>query len=666
MANPLNKLSQFWQELKRRNVVRVITVYAASAFAVLELVDILAPSLGLPGWTLNLVLILLCVGFVIAVIVSWVYDFHPLGGIVKTEPAEKRSPGDLPRFSNSWKIASYISFAVIVGLIVLTIVERAGRTGTGQVLDKSIAVLPFKSLSGDPEKQYQADGVMDAILLNLSRIEDLRVLSRTSVEKYRITDKTATEICQELGVGYVLEGSFRTDGDQARLIVQLIRSGKEDHVWADQFDREWKNHFAVESEVAQSIARELQAVITPEEIQRIEKIPTTSLTADDFYQQGRAQLSKFDFSHADQELLNNAGNLFRKALEYDSTFALAYAGLAHVYGNKHYWNEIYSGFKWDSLLILADKALQFDPQLSEAYFIRGRYFLYINPERAIREFDRAISYDPNNWRAYMGKMQIYGNEELLLAIQNGIKAVSLNRGGAELPVLLRSLGSQFHVAGFPEKASEYYEDALELDGDSADYFNNMSAIESSLGNFSQMVDYAKAAYAHDSLNTDILIRILEGYQRIGKFEESLAYSNKLLKLIKNSPGTRVIPVPQRIAYAFDKTGDHDSADYYFQKQIDYSEEAIKSINGTLLFNSYYDRACVYAYQGKEEQAMGDLRMFNRMEKIPLWWVSLINTDPLLDNLRDIPEFRQIVRDLEAKYQAEHERVRQWLEENDML
>ena len=666
MPSHNNGLPRFWQELKRRNVIRVISVYVATAFVILEAVDIIFPRFGFPDWTITFVFSLLVIGFIVSVIISWIYDFHPLGGIVKTEPAKRTSKVEVPRFSNSWKIASYISFAVIVGLIVLNIVERPGRTGTGQVLDKSIAVLPFKSLSEDPEKQYQADGVMDAILLNLSRIEDLRVLARTSVEKYRITNKTATEICQELGVGYVLEGSFRTDGDQARLIVQLISSGKEDHVWADQFDREWKDHFAVESEVARSIARELQAVITPEEIKRIEKIPTTSLTADDFYQQGRAEISKFDLRHPDQELLNTAENLFRKALEYDSTFALAYIGLGNIYWNKHYWEESYSGRNWDSILILADKALQYDPQLAEAYVIRGRHYLYINPERAVREFDRAIQYNPNSWQAYVGKMNVYVNEELLLAIQNGIEAVSLKGGGAELPDLLRALGSQFHIAGFPEKASAYYANALKLDGDSAKYYNDMSNIESSLGNFMQMAEYAKKAYAHDSLNQDILIRILEGYQRIGKFEESLVYCNKLVKLMNNLSGTPVIPLPHRIAYSFDKTGDHDSAEFYFQKQIEYSDEAIKSMNGTIVFNNYYDRAGVYAYQGKEEQAMEDLRMFNRMEKIPLWWVSLIKTDPLLDNLRDEPEFQQIVRDMEAKYQAEHERVRQWLEENDML
>jgi len=204
-----NKLSQFWQELRRRKVIRVITVYAASAFVILELVDILAPSLWLPQWTLNFVLILLLVGFVITVIVSWIYDIHPEEGFVKTQPAHKVKGEDIQKSSNSWKIASYISFAVIVGLIVLNVIPRTGREKVSQVREKSIAVLPFESLSDDKNLQYQADGIMDAILLHLSKIEDLRVMGRTSVEQYRETKKTVSEICVEMDVGYVLEGSFQ-------------------------------------------------------------------------------------------------------------------------------------------------------------------------------------------------------------------------------------------------------------------------------------------------------------------------------------------------------------------------------------------------------------------------------------------------------------------------
>jgi hypothetical protein len=146
-----NKISQFWQELKRRKVLRVITVYAAVAFVILQLVEILGPSLRLPEWTMNFILVLLIVGFIITVIVSWIYDIHPKGGIVKTEPADKIEKSDIPKNSNSWKIASYIGFVVIVGLMVLNIIPRTGKK---EILDKSIAVLPFHNDSPDEEKMY--------------------------------------------------------------------------------------------------------------------------------------------------------------------------------------------------------------------------------------------------------------------------------------------------------------------------------------------------------------------------------------------------------------------------------------------------------------------------------------------------------------------------------
>jgi len=211
----LNKLSQFWQELKRRKVVRVITEYAASAFVILELVSIIVEPLKLPEWFLPMVIVLLCIGFIIAIILSWIFDIKPEGGIVKTDTATSEEIHASPPSSKGWKIVSYVSFVVIIALLILNVIPRSNRVKDISILDKSIAVLPFKSLSDDPEKQYLADGAMDAILLHLSKIEDLRVMSRTSVEQYRKTEKTATEICLELDVGFVLEGSFRKYGDQA-------------------------------------------------------------------------------------------------------------------------------------------------------------------------------------------------------------------------------------------------------------------------------------------------------------------------------------------------------------------------------------------------------------------------------------------------------------------
>ena len=317
----------------------MITVYAASAFVILELVDILAPSLRLPDWTLNLVLLLLCVGFVIAVILSWIYDVQPEGGIVKTEPAHKVKAEDVPQSSNSWKIASYISFVVIVGLIILNIVPRGKQSEEIRILDKSIAVLPFINDSPDEENAYFINGTMEAILDNLCKIEDIRVVGRTSVEQYRNAPKPIPVIADEMNVSYILEGSGQKDGNKVRLTLQLIDGINDQHLWSSPYIREIEmgQIFDLQSEIAQLVASEIEAIITPEEKQRIEIVPTTNLTAHDFYQRGREEYMHYWLDNDNRSALERAEELYYDALDYDSTFALAYTGLAYVYWDKHYW-----------------------------------------------------------------------------------------------------------------------------------------------------------------------------------------------------------------------------------------------------------------------------------------------------------------------------------------
>ncbi len=394
-----NKLSHFWKELKRRKVTRVITVYAAASFVILQLVEILAPSLRLPEWTMNLILVLLIVGFIIAVILSWIYDVHPEEGIVKTEPAHKVKEEDKTSTSNSWKIASYISFVVIVALVVLNIIPLNNQQEDTVIIDKSIAVLPFVSLSDDPEKQYLADGVMDAILLHLSKIEDLRVMSRTSVEQYRVTEKKATEICQELDVAFVLEGSFRKYGDQARLIVQLIQSGKEDHAWANQYDREWKDIFTVESEVARSIAQELRAVITVNENGLIEKKHTENLDAYDYYLLGQ-HYSKNSFKDDD---MWKTIDYYQQAIALDSAYALAYSGIAGIYLSLVSKAIISPIEGYPKAKAYAMKALELNQDLENAHYQLGT--VYQNYEydftAAESEYIQALDINPNSHKAHL-------------------------------------------------------------------------------------------------------------------------------------------------------------------------------------------------------------------------------------------------------------------------
>jgi len=464
-----NKLSRFWQELKRRNVVRVITVYAGAAFVIIELINNITEPLRLPEWTPTLVIVLLAIGFPVVIIFSWIYDVRPEGGIVKTEPAHEVNAEELPKSSNSWKIASYISFVVIVGLIILNIVPRANNRKN---LDKSIAVLPFRNDSPEQTEMYFIDGTMESILDNLCKIKDLRVVSRTSVEQYRNNPKPLTTVGEEMNVSYVIEGSGLKHGDNIRLTIQLIDAKHDQHIWSNTYNRKTKEIFELQSEIAQLVAAEIEAIMTPEEKQLIEKMPTTNLTAYDLYQRGREEHNQYWLDNDNRTSLDRAEELYHDALDYDSTFALAYTGLAYVYWDKHYWEFYFSESFLDSVLILADIALSFDPQLSDAYTVRGDYYREKGQdEQAISEYENAIKLNPNDWMAYFGIGYSYRiNFDLVNTIDNFHKATNLNRGPF-FPNLLINLGDAYSWAGFHEKLRSYAHEAYLLDGDSIRYFN---------------------------------------------------------------------------------------------------------------------------------------------------------------------------------------------------
>jgi len=667
MPDSPNKLSQFWQELIRRKVVRVITVYAAAAFVILELVDIITEPFGLPDWTLKLVVVLLSVGLIVSIILSWIYDIKPEGGLEKTPPTHALKEDDKPVSSNSWKIASYISFVVIVGLIVLNIIPRANRSHEASNLDKSIAVLPFRNDSPDEGKMYFINGTMEAILDNLCKIEDLRVPGRTSVEQYRDNPKPIPTVAEELNVSYILEGSGHRDGSNVRLIVQLLDGRKDQHIWSKTYDADIEEIFSMQSEIAQLVAREIEAIITPEEKQLIEKVYTANLTAHDFYLRGREEYYQYLSDQENREALGRAEERYNEALEYDSAFALAYTGLAQVYWSKQFSQTYFSEEFLDSVLILADIALTYDNQLSEAYTIKGQYYNQIGQrKRAIGEFDKAIKLNPNDWMAYWQKAIFYTNDDFIKAIDNALKAASLNRG-PRLPEILDRLGYAYHMAGFFEKSIHYAQEVLNLNNDSVKYYLALSLVEAHTANRKKALEYVVKAYNVDSTDTKAIFRVAETYAGRDQFEESLRYFNKWTDRLE-ALGNLDLNNLHRIGYLYFNTGNQEMADYYFDKQVEYCVGAIELDRPyARRFYAYYDLAAVYAFRGETEKAFENLWIFNKKERMPFWAVDNIKeSDPLFDKIRDEPEFQQIVRDVEAKYQAEHERVKKWLEENDML
>jgi TolB-like protein/AraC-like DNA-binding protein/Tfp pilus assembly protein PilF len=389
----------------------------------------------------------------------------------------------IPKKRNRTKIL--IGIVVILVILVPSAYFLIKGIEKENIKDKSIAVLPFKYLSNDTLNQYLADGMMDAILMNLSKIKDLRVISRTSVEQYRKSDKTAATIGREQDVAYLLEGSFQKEQNQIRLIVQLIRVKDEHHVWSDNYDRRWDDIFTVQSDVAEKVADELQAAITPDEKQLIRKVPTINLTAYDFYQKGNEEYNKFIIEgNSDFSKIRNAEKYFLKALELDSTLALAYSGLAMTYYFKNRGNNFFSEDYLDSMLMLANKALSLDDQTGEAIRIRGNYFYETGkPEKAKQEYIKVLRLNPNDWRAYTNLGIIYKSlDDYVSSISNLHEAIMRNRG-PELCYILNSLGVAYQNTGFIDKAKQCYEEKLALNNDSVEYGFHNVWLEYEIGNY---------------------------------------------------------------------------------------------------------------------------------------------------------------------------------------
>ena len=395
MPKSSNKITQFWQELKRRKVVRRNMVYAATGFVIFEFVSNLAVPFGLPDWTLKLVFIILCIGFVFSIILSWFYDITPDGlERLKFIKQAKDVPPEKPSRLIAWKIATYISAVIIVGFIIFNIAIGPNRPEYLADLEKSIAVLPFENMSVDEEYSHMGDAITDEIILELQKIKEFdRVLSRTSTMQYKDNRPTIPEIADKLGVNYIIEGSIQRHKEDVSIRVQVIRAAHEDHVWADEYNGKWEDIFSIQDEMAFKVANELRTVLSPEEIEQIDKQPTDNIEAYDLYLRGR-----YFWNKRTKEDLNKSIEFFEQAIEKDTNYALAYAGLADTYVLLAFYEwylpqqEAYLKGKEFAL-----EALEIDNTLAEAYASLGfvKLFHEWDWNGALKDFKRAVQLNPD-------------------------------------------------------------------------------------------------------------------------------------------------------------------------------------------------------------------------------------------------------------------------------
>ena len=659
-----NKLSQFWQELKRRNVTRVLAVYVAAAFMLLELLDMTSEPFGLPDWTVKIGFFILFAGLIVTLIISWIYDIHPERGVVKTKPAQSIKEEDIPESYNRWKIASYVSFAIILGLIVLNIIPRAGGYGK---IDNSIAVLPFHNESSDKENTYFINGTMESILDNLCKIEDLRVVSRNSVEQYRQNPKTTPVVAEEMNVSYILEGSGQKIGNRILLTVQLIEGIQDRHLWSRQYDRniqKVEDLIDLQVEIAKLVAAEINAVITPQEKEIIEIVPTESLAAYDYFQQGNEEFWKYINDRSDFVSLEKARGLYNKALDFDSTFAKAYIGLAMIYRAKQPYDEYANENYLDSLLIYADKALKFDDQLGVAYRMKGLYFIQTYQlGEAVQALNVALDIDPNDFSAYMELGRLFSEflHDPVQSLRNYHKALLLYHG-EDLSSLLENLGYEYANMGFPEKAREFFGQAFDLHGDSLMLYYYQSMLLRENNDFSATRDLLYKGYELDSNSLYMIWDLAQTEFIMGEYTASMHYYGRLTEIFENMGGSTVIFL-QHIGYLNWLDGQIEKADSYFDEAERFNLGVVKM--GRAHEFNHYNLASVYAVRGQREQAYEQLGKLRDRAIHKIWLIGL-NFDPMFETIRYEPEFQEIITAIEARYQSEHERVRKWLEGNDML
>src|SRR6266702_5360385 len=280
------KIDNFFSELKRRNVYKVAVAYAIVGWLLVQVATQVFPFLEIPNWVVRLVIALVVIGFPIALVIAWAFEATP-EGVKRTEDVDPGAIALAPK-KHAWIYVVVIGALLSVGLFML------GRYGfrekvssSSELPAKSIAVLPFESLSEEKSNAYFADGIQDEILTRLSKIADLKVISRTSTQTYKHTSQSPSKIANQLGVANLLEGSVQKTNDQVRVNVQLITAANDTHLWAETFDRRLTDIFVVESDIATTIAKTLQARLTGAEKTAIAKRPTANPEAYELYLKGR-------------------------------------------------------------------------------------------------------------------------------------------------------------------------------------------------------------------------------------------------------------------------------------------------------------------------------------------------------------------------------------------
>jgi TolB-like protein/Tfp pilus assembly protein PilF len=503
----------------------------------------------------------------LAIIIKWYLKYKGLQIPDKSEFEQGKSEAKLTEVSADVshrpkkKLVIFLSglFLLILAVVVLDIfnvIDLGIKSKEIAKLEKSVAILPFKNDSPDEENTYFINGIMEEILTNLQTIKDLRVISRTSCEKYRDQAKSIPEIAKELGVNYIVEGSGQKFGNTFRLRTQLIKAERESHLWAKSFEQEIKNVkdiFRIQNEIAQSIASELEAVIMPREKQLIEKIPTDNLEAYEAYLKGQFYLYKTNYPN--YNLLDSALKYFEKAKDIDPEYAQAYAGICDVWATKQQGLVVSADEGNAKSMAAVMKAIELDSTISEVQYslAHKKTWGLWDWEGAESAFKKSILLNPNNALAhavYSNLLNIIGRpEEAMEHIELAIKLDPMN------PFILLFYGLDLDFIRKFDEEIKVYKDIVKIEpGSSIEMAQRIGWTLFTSRHYNEAFEQFKIGWSNDP---ELLKAIEQGYTEDGWKGFLISYNEVCLKRDSWSPID--------IAGNYALLGENDKAMYWYER-----------------------------------------------------------------------------------------------------
>ena len=616
--------------LKDRMIFRTLLIYLGGAWVVVQVISLLIDRYHLPGYIFDLLMVFVIAGIPGSMVIAY---FHGQSGTQKVTRLE----------------VTFHSIIVLLAIVasIIFVDFSDGRNFTPVEHDENtIAVLPFENMSNDKDDEYFSIGITDDIITQLSKIEDIQVISRFSVMKFKNSEISLQEIADELNVTVILEGSVRRIGNQVRISTQLINVSSDENIWAETYDREMTEVFAVQSDVAQSIAKVLRVKLSPKERQRIERQPTANLDAYDFYLKGREYY--YLYRSSDNEL---AINLFKEALKLDPDYAMAYAGLGDAYAQRvlrYSWPN-----NWlDTTILMGNRAIGLDPELAEGYKALALGYSYKGfTSKAIEADQRAIELNPNFFPAIANLGVEYGRKgEIDKQIPMLEKTITLV---PRLPIPYIQLGEAYASLGDDTKGFEFIEEAIQMQPDFTESYYALSRIHIRRGELVKAFEVASHGLEITPEDPGLMAKMGEIELFYGKPDNAEAYFEAVYDL---NLGVHALldPIglsPSYLGYVYSITGKPAAAEALFEQLEKGLVDAIES--GNEFFMCKVELGRIYAVRGDNSGAIDWLE-----EAVESGWSDyrLALIDPSFESLKDDRRFLGIITEMKDRIEVMQKNV----------